>query len=203
MKNDHSKCFRFIIAHGIALLSLGGGLSLLAELMTDPRKEKWAYIVSLSLVFVALAETLFVSVRSTLQKKSKRFLKLLLLNCALMFALFAVVWGFSANLISLSFIMVLASFLGLFWGTWHLDMAYKVCVFPTTAKILTVLGAITSVFGAILCAQADLNNIAAVTAVACYSTWIGAEMLVLAPVLFWNWRGMDSFGKQSMNRCSS
>lgn len=193
MTKNHLKCFHFIALRGITLLLLGGILSMLAGFMTNPRREQPAYILSLILLFAALIEPLHLSVRSIMHKnKSKRFLKLMLINVVLMLSLFATITGFNARLISSSPILILAAFLGLFWSTWCLRMAYKVCTFHVTAKTFAVLGAMNLVLGAILAAQADLNCISAVTAVACYCTWIGAEMLMMSPVLFWNWRGMDS-----------
>lgn len=193
MTKDHLKCFHFIASRGVALLFVGGILSTLAEVMTNPRREQPAYILSLILLFFALIEPMHLTLRSIMLKnKSKRFLNLILINVILLLSLFATVAGFNIRLVSSCMILILAAFLGLFWSTWCLHMAYKVCTFPVTAKSFAVLGAITLVLGAILTAQAHLNSISAVTAVACYCNWIGAELLMMTPVLFWNWRGMDS-----------
>lgn len=196
MTKNHLKCFHFIGSRGIALLLLGGILSMLTEFMTNLRREQPAYILSLVLLFFALIEPLHLSIQSLAHKnRSKRFLKLMLMNVVLMLSLVAIVAEFNVRLISSSLILIAAAFLGLFWSTWCLYMAYKLCTFPVTGQIFAVLGATTLVLGAILAAQADLNSISALTAVGCYCSGIGAELLVMSPVLFWNWRGMDSFVK--------
>jgi len=189
VKNTHAIYLRFLINHGIMLLCLGAGLSLLAELMTNQGAEKWAYIACLFIVVVALCEPIVLSIRSMwFKKNSKRFLKLFIFSSIAMLAASVALWGENSKSTSFSVILILAGVMGLFWGTWHIEMAHKLSSFSKTSTMFTVLGATTSVSGVILCVQADIHAITAVTAVACYSTWIGVEMLMMAPVLFWDWR---------------
>lgn len=189
MKTLHVNRFRFLFFHGVMMLFLGAALSLLAELMINQSEEKVSYIIALLLVLTAICEPVLLSVRSMwFRSNPRRFLISLLLTGIVMFAgtlaLFVIRQGSS----SLSAILILAGVMGLFWGTWHIMLAQKLTSFPKTSAFIVIKGAVSAAFGSILCSQTDISAVSAVTAVACYSTWIGIAMLSIAPIMFWNWR---------------
>lgn len=178
----------FVMGHGVFMLCLGMALCSLGSLMTNPRVEVLGYSVAVFLTALCLlAPALIVGIgvlANGIWHRREFYIYLWVgvfsVVCWLVFWL--------NRLAPLDMLVLLAGLHGLFWGIWYVGLAFHLQVSPLKAGLLCVLAGITSAIGIILSTQSNLSDISAVTAVACYTSWIGIQTLLTVPYLFRNWK---------------
>lgn len=176
----------YVMWHGVLVLCLGATLFNLAALMTNPRTEALDYALSAILTaacLVAPSVIAFMQVSANGSWRRRRFLIGLLAGIASL-ALWLALWLSQPEPLNIHFIVLLAGLHGLFWGMWLLGLAFHLQAYPRKAALLCVLAGTTSAAGLILAAQTGITEAIAVTAVACYTTCIGVQLLLIVPYLF-------------------
>ena len=180
---------RFVMGHGVFLLCLGMALCSLGSFMTNPKVEALGYMVAVFLTAVCLlAQVLVACIRMLINRTwHRREFYIYIVVALSAIACWLVFWLY--RLAPLDMLVLLAGLQGLFWSLWYLGIAFHLQGSSRKAGVLCVLAGATSTMGIIQSTQSGLSDISAVTAVACYITWIGIQTLLTVPYLFRNWEG--------------
>lgn len=96
---------------------------------------------------------------------------------------------------SVQILATLAGLHGLFWGAWDLRFASHLRDHPRERRLLRVLGGITIGLGVLLAAGMELSSWSAVTLLACYLTYIGVHILLIAMYIVSPWKHIPHKGK--------
>ena len=177
---------RFVMWNGVLILCLGIALCCLGSFMTDPRVEAFGYTVAGLLTAACLMAPVLLACVAALVNKAWRRTAFYIYFVAgvLSVACWLIFW--LNRLAPLDMLVLIAGLYGLVWSLWYVGLAFHLKADPRKAALLCVLAGTTSAVGIILSTQSDLSGISAVTAVACYITWIGLQTLVTVPYLFRN-----------------
>lgn len=178
-----------VMGYGVFLLCLGMALCSLGSFMTNPKDETSGYIVAVFLTALCLVGQAIVACIGVLADETWRRRKFYIHIVVGLFAIACWVVFWMYRLAPLDTLVLLAGMQGLFWSLWCIGMALRLQRYPRKAGMLCVLAGVTSTIGIVLSTQSRLSNISAVTAVACYITWIGTQTLLTVPYLFRNWEG--------------
>jgi len=157
--------------------------------MTNPRVEGSGYIAAVLLTAACLLGQAVVACIGVLANGTwcRREFYIYLFVGVFSVVCWLVFW--LNRLAPLDMIVLLAGLQGLFWSMWYVGLAFHLQASRRKAGMLCVLAGTTAALGIILSTQSNLSDISAVTAVACYITWIGIQTLLTAPYLFRNWEG--------------
>lgn len=167
---------------GIMLL-LGTILFLFEPGMTNPTMEKDSYRVGIALtaLCLVLAGTRLNRLISGASKKS-RLLQLLLMESLI--ACWVALWIMRGAPLDLRIILLLAGLHGILWGVWLLNLALQLRKLAIKAAMISILAATTSAAGLIIAAQSSLTTTTAFTVMACYTTYVGLELISLEWCLY-------------------
>ncbi len=179
----------FVMGHGVFMLCLGMALCSLGSYMTNPRVEALGYIVAVFLTAMCLLGQAIVACIAVLANGTWRRREFYIYLWVGVFSVVCWLVFWLNRLAPLDILVLLAGLHGLFWSVWYVGLAFHLQASPRKAGMLCVLAGTTSAIGIILSTQSNLSDISAVTAVACYITWIGIQTLLTAPYLFRNWEG--------------
>lgn len=135
-----------------------------------------------------LGQAIFVFIRM-LEDETWRHREFYIYLCAGVFVVVCWLVFWLNRLAPLDTLVLLAGLQGLFWSLWYVGLALRLQADPRKAGVLCVLAGLTSALGIILSTQSNLSDISALTAVACYITWLGIQALLTTPCLFRNWKG--------------
>lgn len=191
---------RFLIGHGIFALCLGMALCSLGSFMTRPGAEAFGYILAVFLTVMCLLGQTLVGCIGMLANGTCRRREF---SIYFWVGVFSVVFWLAFwldRLAPLDILVLLAGLYGLFWSMLYVGLALHLQTYPEKAGMLCVLARTTSAIGIILSTQSNLSDVSAVTAVACYITWIGIQTLLTAPYLFRNWEDRTAGGMFSDGR---
>ena len=178
---------RFLMGQGVFTLAVGMALCFLGSFMTNPRVEAFGYIVTVFLTAICLLGQALVAGIGMLANRASRRRDLYIYFWIGIFSVVCWLVFWLYRLAPLDALVLLAGLYGLFWSMLYIGLTFYLHASPRKAGVLCVLAGITSVIGIILSTQSHLSSISAVTAVACYLTWIGIQALLTAPYLFRNW----------------
>lgn len=180
---------QYVMWHGVLILCLGIALCCLGSFMTDPRVEAFGYTVAVFLTAACLVVPVFFACVAALVRKAWRRTAFYVYFVAgvLSVACWLIFW--LNRLAPLDMLVLIAGLYGLVWSLWYVGLAFHLQADPRKAALLSVLAGTTAAVGIILSTQSDLSDISAVTAVACYITWIGLQTLVTVPYVFRNLKG--------------
>lgn len=180
--------YHFLLLQGTITLCVGIALWSLESLMTRPEIETAGYIAAVFLTIMCLIGQTLIAWDKLFARAARSRRKL---NIYFLAGLFSVVcwmdfWLYRST--PLGLLVLFAGLYGLFWSLLYIGLTLSASASPGKIALLCFLAAITFAIGVILSIQADIDRISAVTAVACYLTWIGIQTLFTAPGLFCNWR---------------
>jgi hypothetical protein len=178
----------YVMGHGLFMLCLGMALCSLGSFMTNPRVEASGYTAAVVLTGASLIGMLLLVCRGMIANgvSYRRGFGIYMWIGLFSIACWVVFW--LNRLAPLDMLILLAGLQGLFSSLWYVAVAFQLRAYPRQSSILCVLAGITSAIGIFLSTQPNLSDISAVTAVACYLTWIGIQTLLTAPYLF---RGLE------------
>ncbi len=89
---------------------------------------------------------------------------------------------------SVQILALLAGLHGLFWGSWDLRFASHLRDHPRERRALHILGGITIGLAILLVAGMEFSSRGAVTLLACYLTYIGIHILLIAIYILRYWK---------------
>lgn len=187
----------FLMGQGVFTLAVGMALCSLGSFMTNPKAGSLGYIVAVSLTAVSLLGQAIIAYNGLLANRVWRHRELYIYFSAGMFSVACWLVFWLRRLAPLDALVLLAGLYGLLWSVLYIGLTFHLRPSPRKAIMLCVLAATTSVIGILLSTQSDLSSISAVTAVACYLTWIGIQTLLTAPYLFRNWENRTAEGTLS------
>ena len=188
---------RFLIGHGVFMLCVGMALCSLGSFMTNPRVEALGYIVAVFLTAMCLLGQALIVYNGLLADRACRRRELYIYFWVGIFSVVCWLGFWLYRLAPLDVLVLLAGLYGLFWSLLYIGLTFHLHASHRKAGMLCVLAGITSVIGIILSTQSNLSDVSAVTAVACYLTWIGIQALLTAPYLFRNWENRMAEGTLS------
>lgn len=180
----------WLMGQSILMLCLGIALSFLGCFMAVPQADTLGYILAVvstagSLLVVCLMDWKGgLADRGADPHRSRIYLWVAILATAVG----VIVWLYQPVSKHLHLLTVLAGFHALYWGMWNLDLALHLREHPRIAIGLSVFGAFTAAVGLMIASLFRLTHLEAVTALACYTTWIGCEIV---PVIFYLHRHWD------------
>ena len=183
MANTWKVGSHWLAGHGVLMLCLGMTLSALGSIMANPMHAELGYTLSTALTALCLlvAGVYFgvQEAKAYLGRSGAKYVLLAasLIVCWLMF------WLIQSASLDIRLLAFLAGLHGLLWGVWNLRLAKRFQAYPGKAAVLCVLAGTTSAVGIILATWSSLSEISAVTAVACYMTFIGIQILVTTALL--------------------
>jgi FtsH-binding integral membrane protein len=169
---------RYLIGHAALMLALGMALFALGSLMTTPVHRDLSYAVALGLTFLCLLATSAYLGVLTFRERHRRLLTAYLLTGALSISCWLIVWMIQSAPSDLRLLAILAGLHGLFWGLWYVRLAFHFPASPRKMVPLCVLAAALTALGVIIATQSELSRLNATTAVACYSAFIGLQILL-------------------------
>lgn len=175
---------RFVMGHSILMLCLGMALCSLGSLMTNSRVEEFGYSAAVFLTAACLMGPVLLVCIGMFSNGAWRRREFYIYLPAGLFSIVCWLFFWLSRLAPLDTLVLLAGLHGLFWSLWYLGLAFHLQAYPRKAALLCVLAGTTSTIGIILSTQSGLSEISAVTAVACYITWIGLQTLLIIPYLF-------------------
>lgn len=184
----------FVMGHGVFMLCLGMALCSLGSFMTNPMVEALGYTMAVLLTATCLLGQALIACIRVLANRAWRRREFYIYLWAWVFSVVCWLVFWLNRLAPLDILVLLAGLHGLFWSLWYVGLAFHLQAYPRKAGLLCVLAGTTSAIGIILSTQSNLSDISAVTAVACYTTWIGIQTLLTAPYLFRNWEGRTAGG---------
>lgn len=166
------------------MLCLGIALSLLGSLMADPLHDALGYTMAVVLTALCLLMAgVYLGVLAN-RPHQCRPVAFYLLAGALSIACWLIFWLIQSAHLDIRLLILLAGLHGLFWGLWYVRLAFHFQAYARKAVVLSVLAATTSSIGIILATQSQLSKLSAVTAVACYMTFIGIQILLTTLYLY-------------------
>ena len=174
----------FLMGHGVLMLCLGIALCFLGSLMADPSFDALGYTIAV--VLTALCLLISGVYLGVLENRAghRRPVGIYLLAGALSIACWLIFWLIQSVPTDLRLLVLLAGLHGLFWGLWYVRLALHFQAYARKAVLLSVLAATTSSLGIILATQSQLSKLSAVTAVACYTMFIGIQILLTTMYLY-------------------
>lgn len=187
----------FVMGHGVFMLCLGMALCSLGAFMTNPKVEAPGYIAAVFLTATCLLGQALVACIGVLANGTWRRREFYIYLFVGVFSVVCWLVFWLHRLAPLDVLVLLAGLYGLLWSVLYIGLTFHLRPSPRKAIMLCVLAATTSVIGILLSTQSDLSSISAVTAVACYLTWIGIQTLLTAPYLFRNWENRTAEGTLS------
>jgi hypothetical protein len=175
-----------LMGHGVLMLCLGVALSSLGSLMTNPMVDELGYTVAAVLTALCLLIAGLIVYLGVLANKAshRRPVAIYLLVGALSTACWLIFWLILSVPLDIRLLVLLAGLHGLFWGLWYMRLAFHFQAYPRKAVVLCVLAGTTSSLGIILATQSQLSKLSAVTAVACYTMFIGVQILLTTAYLY-------------------
>ena len=175
-----------LMGHGVLMLCLGIALCSLGSLMTNPMVDESGYTVAVVLTALCLLITGLIAYLGALANRARhlRQVAIYLLVGAFSIACWLIFWLIQSAPVDIRLLVLLAGLHGLFWGLWYVRLAFHFQAYPRKAAVLCVLAGTTSSLGIILATQSQLTEINAVTAVACYTMFIGVQILLTAAYLY-------------------
>ena len=190
---------RFLMGQGVFTLCVGMALCSLGSFMTKPKIEAFGYIVAVFLTAMCLLGQALIACNGLLANRTWRRRELYIYFWVGIFSVVCWLVFWLYRLAPLDVLVLLAGLYGLFWSLLYIGLTFHLHASPRKTGVLCVLAGITSVIGIILSTQSNLSDISAVTAAACYLTWIGIQALLTAPYLFRNWENRTAEGTLSVD----
>ena len=173
----------FLIGHGVFMVSLGIALNVFGFFMADPYLSALGYTMAVVLTVLGLLiPGVYLGVLEN-REGHRRPAKIYLLVGTFSIACWLIFWLIQSAPTDLRLLELLAGLHGLFWGLWYVRLALHFNTYARQAVVLSVLAAATSSIGLILATQSQMTQLGAVTAVACYMTFIGMQILFTAVYL--------------------
>ncbi len=172
-----------LLGHGELMLCLGVALFFLVGFMANSTHDEFGYTMAVVLAALCL---LIAGVCYVVQERRERHrppIAMYLLVGSGSIACWSIFWMIHSAPLDIPILVLLAGLHGLFCGLWYLRLAFHFQAYPKKAVVLCVLAGATSSLGIILATQSQLSNLSAVTAVACYTMFIGVQILLTAPYL--------------------
>lgn len=174
----------FLMGLGVLTLCLGIALSSLGSLMANPRLDELGYTTTVVLTALCLLITGVYAEMLANRTRHGRPVANYLLVGAFSIACWLIFWLIQSTSLDIRLLVLLAGLHGLFWGLWYLRLSLHFQAYARKAVVLSVLAATTSSLGIILATQSQLSRLTAVTAVACYMTFIGIQLLFTTVYLY-------------------
>ncbi len=176
----------FLMWHGVLMLCLGMALYFLGSFMTTPKVEALGYSVAVLLTALCLLGPGIIAcikgIAHGAWRSRKSYIYMLAIVASL--ACWLVFWINQSTPLDIHLLVLLAGLHGIFWGMWYLGLAFRLQGQTRKVGLLCLLAGTTSAVGLVLATQSQLTDTIAVVAVACYTTWIGVQILLTAPYLF-------------------
>ncbi len=175
-----------LMGHGVFMLGFGIALTCLASLMTNPELSRFGYSAAVVMTAVCLLFASLIVYLGGLANSAHQTpqMRIYLLGGGGTLAGWLIVWLLRSAPGDIPLLAVMAVFYGLFWGLWLIRLAFHFHAYRGKAATLSVLAAITSTLGIILATQPGMSKITAVTAVACYMTYIGILILLTTLLVY-------------------
>jgi uncharacterized membrane protein YiaA len=179
----------WLMGQGILMLCLGTVLSLIGCLMAVPEVDTLGYILAVVSTAGCLLVVCLIDWMGGLADRggARHQGKIYLWVAALATACGVIVWLNESVPKHMHLLVVLAGFHGLFWGMWNLELALHLQDYPRTAVGLSVFGALTAAVGITIVSQFKLTHLEAGTALSCYTTLIGCEIVLIVFCLHRHW----------------
>ena len=166
------------------MLCLGMTLSALGSVMANPLHTESGYALAAALTALCLLIAgVYLAVTET-RARLRRSAAIYLLVGVPPIVCWMIFWLIQSASSDIRLLVMVAGMHGLFWGLWYLRLAFRFQSHSVKAVLLCILGATTSCLGVVLATQSDLSKLGAVTAVACYVTFIGIQILLTAAFLY-------------------
>ena len=179
---------RFLMRHGFFMLCLGMILCSVGSWMTNPQNVASGYMLAVVVTSVGLlVPGILICMRRGCDGARHSASRIYFMAGIVLLACWLFLWMYQSAPTHLRLLVLLAGAQGVFWGLWYLRLAFRFRGDTRKASGLCILAGVTSVLGMILATQSHLSAISAVTAVACYSLWIGVKMLATTPYLYRSW----------------
>ncbi len=177
-----------LLVQGILIAGLGITLFSISSTMTSQLFDLGGSIGAVLLISACLviAGAIDFVGGLTIGKGHRRELHTYLLIGAI--SILAGVFFWFSDAATVQILAMLAGLHGLLWGIWDLRFASHLKDHPRERKLLLVLGAITIVLGVLLVAGIELSSRSAITLLACYLTYIGAHILLIAAYMIRPWK---------------
>jgi hypothetical protein len=169
---------RYLIGHAGLMLALGMALFSLGSLMTAPVHRDLSYAVAVVLTSLCLLATGAYLGVLTFRERHRRLLTAYVLAGALSVSCWLIVWLVQSAPSDLRLLAMLAGLHGLVWGLWYVRLAFHFPASPRKMVPLCVLAAALTAIGVVIATQSELTRLNATTAVACYSAFIGSQILL-------------------------
>ena len=175
-----------LMGHGVFMLGFGIALTCLASLMTNPELSRFGYSAAVVMTAVCLLFASLIVYLGGLANSAHQTpqMRIYLLGGGGTLAGWLIVWLLRSAPGDIPLLAVMAVFYGLFWGLWLIRLAFHFHAYRGKAATLSVLAALTSTLGIILATQPGMSEITAVTAVACYMTYIGILILLTTLLVY-------------------
>jgi len=174
---------RYLVCHSLLMLGLGTSLFFLASIMTNPEHEESGYIVAVALTCLTLIAALTYQARSAKHEGNNQMIRIQIVTGSLTIGSWAVFWLIRSAPVELRLLCILAGLHGLYWGLWYLRLAFVVSTNRNKAIPLSVLAAITTVLGIVIATEPDLTKLSVVTAVSCFTMFLGVQILLTSAFL--------------------
>ncbi len=189
MKQKCSMGSRSVMGHGIFMLSLGMVLCSLGSWMSSLKGNALGYALAVVVTATGLLIPGVLLSAEGLQKRlGIRPGKFYFLTALVSLACGGILWVVPSSYdLDTRVLTLLAGGVGVFWGLWFVRLAFHVQRHPGKAGVLCILGGGITFLGILIALQPDLSSLTAVTTVACYLLWIGAQILLVVPLLFRDW----------------
>jgi MFS family permease len=166
------------------MLSLGTALFVIGSIMANPTFEVSGYVIAVLLVASCLVLNGIYHGALASRVRPRLPIRIYLAACALSIACWLVFWLMQSAPMDISLLAILAAAQGLFWSMWYMRLAYRFQPNYKKAHLLSILAGTTTFLGILLATQSHMSKIGSVTEVACYSAFIGAQVLLTSIYLF-------------------
>jgi hypothetical protein len=174
----------YLVGNGASTLILGMSLFALASAMANPAFDKICYAVAVILVASSLLiNGLYHGIQAS-GKRLDRSTAVYFIACAISVACWLIFWLIQSASTDMRLLSLLAGLQGLFWSLWYIRLALRIQASNRKAAMLCTLAATTSFLGIVLSTQSHLSTLASVTEVACFTAFIGVQILLTAIYLF-------------------
>ena len=171
-----------LAGHGVLMLCLGMALSTLGSVMANPTHADVAYALASVLTSLCLLIAIvYLGVET--RARSRHSMAIYLLAAGTSIACWFSFWLIQSASAEIRLLAMLAGLHGLFWGVWYVRLAFRFQSYTAKAVVLSALAATTSFMGIILSTWSELSRVSSVTAVACYVTFLGIQILLTAAFL--------------------
>ena len=175
---------QYLFGQGLLMLCLGTALFVISSIMANPAFEVSGYVIAVLLVASCLLlNGVYHGVLAS-RVRPRLPIRIYLIACALSIACWLTFWLIESAPMEISLLAILAGTQGLFWSMWYMRLAFRLQANFKKAVLLSILAASTSFLGIILATQSHLSKISSVTGVACYTAFIGAQVLLTSIYVF-------------------